>query len=273
MPRVKESSWARNPIDRFILARLEQQRQKHAPEADRATLLRRLSFDLTGLPPSLEEQRSFLSDTLARRLRAAGRSAACEPAVRRAMGAALARPGAVCRDRRLRVRPGPARRLAISRLGRRGARTATCRTTVFVRLAARRRRGAARRSLGVHRHGIQSLLSRHGRPERPAAAPAECARRHHRDDRAGLPGADDRLRPLPRPQVRPDSADRLLPASGLFRRCAVPRRLPAGFVGRSGRSTRTPGPRGSASSAEVQSALIRLEAPCARSWRRELRRA
>ncbi len=63
VPSVRESSWARNPIDRFILARLEQERQKRAPEADRATLLRRLSFDLIGLPPSLEEQRTFLSDT------------------------------------------------------------------------------------------------------------------------------------------------------------------------------------------------------------------
>jgi hypothetical protein len=63
VPAVKESSWARNPIDRFILARLEQEGLTHAPEADRATLLRRLSFDLTGLPPSLREQREFLSDT------------------------------------------------------------------------------------------------------------------------------------------------------------------------------------------------------------------
>jgi Protein of unknown function (DUF1553)/Protein of unknown function (DUF1549) len=59
---VKETSWARNPIDRFILSRLEKTGGRHAIEADRATLLRRLTFDLTGLPPTLEEQRSFLSD-------------------------------------------------------------------------------------------------------------------------------------------------------------------------------------------------------------------
>jgi Protein of unknown function (DUF1553)/Protein of unknown function (DUF1549) len=63
VPSVRESSWARNPIDRFILARMERERQKHAPEADRSTLLRRLCFDLTGLPPSLLEQRAFLSDS------------------------------------------------------------------------------------------------------------------------------------------------------------------------------------------------------------------
>ena len=62
VPNVKEASWSRNPIDRFILARLEQRGLRPAPEADRATLLRRLSFDLTGLPPTVLEQQLFLSD-------------------------------------------------------------------------------------------------------------------------------------------------------------------------------------------------------------------
>ena len=62
VPNVKEASWARNPIDRFILARLEAEGQTHASEADRPTLLRRLSFDLLGLPPSPQEQEQFLSD-------------------------------------------------------------------------------------------------------------------------------------------------------------------------------------------------------------------
>ena len=62
IPDVKEISWARNAIDRFILSRLEENGGRHAVEADRATLLRRLTFDLTGLPPTLEEQRKFLSD-------------------------------------------------------------------------------------------------------------------------------------------------------------------------------------------------------------------
>jgi hypothetical protein len=62
VPVVVDASWARNPIDRFILARLEQRRVPHAVEADRATLLRRLAFDLTGLPPEPAEQFNFLSD-------------------------------------------------------------------------------------------------------------------------------------------------------------------------------------------------------------------
>ncbi|MFI5457443.1 MAG: DUF1553 domain-containing protein [Isosphaerales bacterium] len=52
VPEVSKPGWARNPIDRFILARLERAGLGPAPEADRATLLRRLSLDLIGLPPS-----------------------------------------------------------------------------------------------------------------------------------------------------------------------------------------------------------------------------
>jgi len=62
LPQVQEKSWARNPIDLFILAKLEEQSLRHAPEVDRATLLRRLSFDLTGLPPTPLEQSVFLND-------------------------------------------------------------------------------------------------------------------------------------------------------------------------------------------------------------------
>jgi hypothetical protein len=52
----------RNPVDAFILARLEQERVAPANEADRVTLVRRLSFDLTGLPPTAEEVRAFVAD-------------------------------------------------------------------------------------------------------------------------------------------------------------------------------------------------------------------
>lgn len=62
VPKVRESGWVRNPIDAFILARLEASGLGHAPEADRATLLRRLSFDLMGLPPTPEEIDAFEHD-------------------------------------------------------------------------------------------------------------------------------------------------------------------------------------------------------------------
>ena len=62
VPTVKHSAWVRNPIDAFVLARLEKEGLKPSPEADRATLLRRLSLDLIGLPPTIEEVDAFLED-------------------------------------------------------------------------------------------------------------------------------------------------------------------------------------------------------------------
>src|SRR5829696_5036614 len=50
-PPVKDAAWVRNPIDAFVLAKLEEKSLKPAPEADRYTLIRRATFDLTGLPP------------------------------------------------------------------------------------------------------------------------------------------------------------------------------------------------------------------------------
>ena len=61
-PAVKDRAWVRNRIDDFVLARLEKEGLKPSPEADRATLLRRVSYDLTGLPPTLAELNSFLAD-------------------------------------------------------------------------------------------------------------------------------------------------------------------------------------------------------------------
>ena len=62
MPAVKNSKWARNPIDAFMLAGLEDKKLKPNPAADKITLLRRATLDLTGLPPSPEEVQAFLSD-------------------------------------------------------------------------------------------------------------------------------------------------------------------------------------------------------------------
>ncbi len=62
LPAVNLSDWVRTPIDRFILARLEQSQLTPSPEADHATLLRRLSLDLTGLPPTLQDIEQFMND-------------------------------------------------------------------------------------------------------------------------------------------------------------------------------------------------------------------
>jgi Protein of unknown function (DUF1553)/Protein of unknown function (DUF1549)/Planctomycete cytochrome C len=63
LPEVKRSGWARQPLDRFILARLEKEGLEPSAEADKVSLLRRVSLDLTGLPPTLEEQAAYLADS------------------------------------------------------------------------------------------------------------------------------------------------------------------------------------------------------------------
>ncbi|MEZ4824999.1 MAG: DUF1553 domain-containing protein [Bacteroidia bacterium] len=62
VPPVKNRRWPRNEIDFFVLSRLEKAAIQPAPEADKETLLRRVSFDLTGLPPSAAEMDAFLAD-------------------------------------------------------------------------------------------------------------------------------------------------------------------------------------------------------------------
>jgi hypothetical protein len=61
-PDVKDRSWARTDLDRFVLAKMEENGLAPNPEADSATLLRRAALDLTGLPPTPEELDAFLSD-------------------------------------------------------------------------------------------------------------------------------------------------------------------------------------------------------------------
>jgi hypothetical protein len=65
IPPVQQQGWARNDIDHFILKKLQENALSPSGEADRETLIRRLSFDLTGLPPSLEEIDAFVQDTSA----------------------------------------------------------------------------------------------------------------------------------------------------------------------------------------------------------------
>jgi hypothetical protein len=62
-PRVQDASWIRTPVDAFVLAKLEAASLKPSPPAEPATLLRRVTFDLTGLPPTPKELDDFLNDT------------------------------------------------------------------------------------------------------------------------------------------------------------------------------------------------------------------
>ncbi len=62
LPEVRDKAWVKNPIDWFILSRLEREGLKPSPEADGATLIRRVTLDLTGLPPTPKEVDAFLAD-------------------------------------------------------------------------------------------------------------------------------------------------------------------------------------------------------------------
>ena len=62
IPAVKDSSFVRNPIDSFVLAKLGEHKLQPSAEADRHTLIRRVTYDLTGLPPTPAEVDAFLAD-------------------------------------------------------------------------------------------------------------------------------------------------------------------------------------------------------------------
>ena len=62
VPDIQEVKWVKNPIDNFVLAKLEEKKIKHSIPADKATLLRRVSMDITGLPPTINELDDFLKD-------------------------------------------------------------------------------------------------------------------------------------------------------------------------------------------------------------------
>jgi len=62
IPQVTNRAWVRNPIDAFVLNRLEKEKLSPSPEADRTTLIRRITLDLTGLPPSPSEVDAFVAD-------------------------------------------------------------------------------------------------------------------------------------------------------------------------------------------------------------------
>ncbi len=62
LPPVRNEAWVRNPIDRLVISRLEKEGLAPSPEASRETLIRRVSLDLTGLPPTIEQVDAFVGD-------------------------------------------------------------------------------------------------------------------------------------------------------------------------------------------------------------------
>jgi hypothetical protein len=81
-PAVTDATWPRNPIDNFVLARLERDGLRPSHETDRATLLRRVTLDLTGLPPTLAESRRLSQGHVSERLRRRGRPAVLSTEIR-----------------------------------------------------------------------------------------------------------------------------------------------------------------------------------------------
>ncbi len=104
LPATETAKAVQNPIDRFIVARLDAEKLSLSPEADGTTLLRRLSLDLTGLPPTIAEVDAFLADTSKGSLRAGRRTIAGVAALRRTLGSALARRCSLRGQRWLRKR-------------------------------------------------------------------------------------------------------------------------------------------------------------------------
>ena len=218
-PAVKESAWVRNPIDRFILAELEELGWSHAPEADRVALIRRVTFDLTGLPPTPDEVAAFLGDH---------RPDAYERLVDRLLASPhygerwgqhwldLAHYADSNGFELDAERPDAwrYRDWVVTLLN------ADLPYDRFLMLQLAGDDVSARRSRRPDRHRLLPLRSARGRGRQrhPRGQAAVRADRDHRHGRLGLPRPDDRLRPLPRSQVRRDPHDRLLPAPGVLRR-------------------------------------------------------
>ena len=164
----------------------------------------------------------------ARRLRAAGRSPAGLAAIRPALGPALARPGPLCRVGRL-----PAGRLSAPTPGviatmSCGPSTPTSPTTASSPSSSPATSSIPddpelRVATGYLRLGTYEYNQRN-----VARAVGRHLQRHHRRHRRGLPRPEHRLCPLPRPQVRPDPPEGLLPAPGVLHAALAPRRLDAG---------------------------------------------
>ena len=216
LPAVKSAAWVRNPIDQFVLARLEQEALAPAHEASKATLLRRVTLDLIGSAADARRTRRLPRRPHARRIRACCRPAARVAPLRRAMGPALARPCALRRHQRLRERQ-PARDLEVPRLGHRRAQSRPAVRRVHDRADRRRHAaGCDDRTEDRERLPPQCDVERGGRRRsgRVEVRSAGGSRQHHGD---GVAGDDAWLRAVPQPQVRSVQPEGLLPDARVFR--------------------------------------------------------
>ena len=225
--RRKRSRFIRTPIDRFILAKLREADLQARAEADRVTLIRRLSFDLTGLPPTPAEVDAFVADKPPDAYEKLVDRLLASPALRRAHGDVLARPGALRRLHRLPQRQ-PDERLAPTATTSSAAFNDEQALRPLHARAARRRPAAERDARAEGRLGVQPPAAddRGGR-RAGEGVPGEVRGRPRAQRLDGLAGGDDGLLRVPRPQVRSVLDARLLRAGGVLRRHEGGRRRPA----------------------------------------------
>ena len=216
----------RNPIDAFVLQRLEREALKPSPEADKATLLRRVSLDLIGSAADAGGARRVSEGHVAERVREGRRSVAALAAVWRAHGVPLARCRALCRHQRLSDRRR-AVHVAVARLGDRRVQSQHALRSVHDRATGRRL--AAQRHAGPEdRHRVQSQSPRQlGRRHRARRVRRRIRRRSRGHDVHGVPGPDGRVRAMPQPQVRSVHAEGVLSALRVFQQRARARQIPA----------------------------------------------
>jgi hypothetical protein len=97
LPKISDKSWVKNEIDHFILEKLDEKNLSPNEEADKERLLKRISLDITGLPPSMELMDKFLNDKADNAYEKAIDELMNMPQVRRKDGCALAGCGEICR--------------------------------------------------------------------------------------------------------------------------------------------------------------------------------
>ena len=211
VPPVRAADWARNPIDRFILARLEAEGLSPSPEADPVTLLRRLSLDLVGLPPSVEEVDAFLADTSGHAYERAVDRLLASPHYGERWGrhwldaARYADSDGYEKDKSRFV--WFYRDWVVNALNR----DLPYDRFVIEQIAGDQLPGASQDSGRRHRLPAE-LDDQRGRGHRPRAVPDGGHVRPHGRHRQGHPRPHHPVRPVPQPQVRPDHPGRVLPA-------------------------------------------------------------
>ena len=214
VPQVKNTAWVRNPIDAFVLAKLEEQGMSPAPAAAPEALLRRVYLDVTGLPPTPEERAAFLRDF--RR---------SPDAVERLVDDLLARPA---RGERWARRWLDLVRYADSNGYERDAekpfvwryRDYVIRAFnadkpfdrfVLEQLAGDELPAGGGYTADSRGHGLLPAWALGRRAGGPETRPLRPDRRHRHHHFRGISRPDPRLRPLPQPQVRAADHARLLP--------------------------------------------------------------